>query len=158
MIRKYIFTFLGLSAIASLIALSACSQPSANGGNAAGGNASSSNATSTGKAIASAKSGDLTVTLSNPAGHLSAGDNDLTIEFKNAAGKAVDVGAITMFIDMPGMGSMPPMKSNVKLMTTNTPGIYQATTNLEMAGTWFGHITYKGAAGEGKTDFPIQVK
>ncbi len=150
MIRKYIFTFLGLLAMAALIALSACSQSSANGSNRS--------TASAGKAIASAKSGDLTVTLSNAAGHLSAGDNDLTIEFKNAAGKTVDVGAITMLIDMPGMGSMPYMKSGVKLLTTNTPGIYQATTNLEMGGTWNGHVSYKGAAGEGKADFPIQVK
>jgi hypothetical protein len=43
-------------------------------------------------------------------------------------------------------------------VTTNTPGIYQATTNLEMGGTWNVHVAYKGSAGEGKMEFPIQVK
>ena len=155
MIRKYLFTFLGFSAMASLIVLSACSQPSTSGNTPT---ASSSTAVSTSKTIAEAKAGDVTVLLTNSQGHLKAGENDFTVEFRNAAGQPVDVGAVTMFIDMPGMGAMPPMKSNVKLMTTNTPGIYQATTNLEMAGTWYGNVSYKGNAGEGKTKFAINAK
>lgn len=115
--------------------------------------------TSTGKAIGSAKSGDITATLSNAQGQLKDGDNEFTVEFRNAAGQPVDVGAITMFIDMPAMPpTMPYMKSNVKLVTTNTPGIYQATVHLEMGGTWNVHITYKGSTGEGKMEFPIHLK
>lgn len=114
---------------------------------------------STGKVFGSGKSGDITATLSNALGQLKDGDNEFTIEFRNAAGQSVDVGAITMFIDMPAMPpTMPYMKNNVKLVTTNTPGIYQATVHLEMAGTWNVHIAYKGGAGEGKIEFPLQVK
>ena len=117
------------------------------------------NAASTGKAIGSAKSGDITATLINAQGQLKDSDNDFTVEFRNAAGQPVDVGAITMFIDMPAMPpTMPYMKNNVKLVTTNTPGIYQATVHLEMAGTWTAHIAYKGSAGEGKMEFPIHLK
>ncbi len=113
---------------------------------------------SSGKTIAESKAGEVTVLLTNSQGHLKDGENDFTVEFRNAAGQPIDVGAVTMFIDMPGMGAMPPMKSNVKLMTTNTPGIYQATTNLEMAGTWYANVSYKGNAGEGKTRFAINAK
>lgn len=113
---------------------------------------------SSGKTIAESKAGEVAVLLTNSQGHLKDGENDFTVEFRNAAGQPVDVGAVTMFIDMPGMGAMPPMKSNVKLMTTNTPGIYQATTNLEMAGTWYANVSYKGNAGEGKTKFAINAK
>ncbi len=118
-----------------------------------------SSVASIGKVISSAKAGDITATLSNPQGQFKDGSNDFTVEFRNAAGQPVDVGAITMFIDMPAMPpTMPYMKSNVKLVTTNTPGIYQAATNLEMSGTWNVHIAYKGSAGEGKMEFPIQAK
>ncbi len=113
---------------------------------------------SSGKTIAESKAGEVTVLLTNSQGHLKDGENDFTVEFRNAAGQPVDVGAVTMFIDMPGMGAMAPMKSNVKLMTTNTLGIYQATTNLEMAGTWYGNVSYKGNVGEGKTKFAINAK
>lgn len=152
MLRKYIFTIFVLLVT---IALGACTQSPASGGNAT---SNTNSSPSTGAVIGSAKAGDTTVTLSNSAGHLSAGNNDFTVEFKNAAGHPIDVGAVTMFIDMPGMGAMPPMKSNVKLMTTNTPGIYQATTNLEMAGTWYANVSYKGNAGEGKAKFAINAK
>ena len=113
---------------------------------------------SSGKTIAESKAGEVMVVLANFLGHLKDGENDFTVEFRNAAGQPVDVGAVTIFIDMPGMGAMPPMKSNVKLMTTNTLGIYQATTNLEMAGTWYVNVSYKGNAGEGKTRFAINAK
>lgn len=118
-----------------------------------------SSVASTGKVIGTAKSGDITATFTNPQGQFKDGSNDFTVEFRNAAGQPVDVGAITMFIDMPAMPpNMPYMKSNVKLVTTATPGIYQATANLDMGGTWTAHIAYKGGAGEGKMEFPIHVK
>ena len=118
-----------------------------------------SSVASIGKVISTSKAGDLTVTLTNPQGQFKDGDNDFTVEFRNTAGQPVDTGAITMFIDMPAMPpTMPYMKNNVKLVTTNTPGIYQATVHLEMGGTWNAHIAYKGSAGEGKGEFSIHVK
>ncbi len=136
-----------------LLTLAACNQTPNNPTTTA-----SQPVASSGKTIAEAKAGEITVTLANSQGHLKDGENDFTVEFRNAAGQPVDVGAITMFIDMPGMGSMLPMKSNVKVLTTNTPGIYQATTNLEMAGTWYANVSYKGNAGEGKAKFAINAK
>ena len=155
--KLLLFTTLSL-----LTFLAACNQTPANNGvsnTAATPTPPASSVASTGKVISSAKSGDITATLSNPQGRFKDGDNDFTVEFRNAAGQPVDVGAITMFIDMPAMPpTMPYMKSNVKLVTTNTPGIYQATTNLEMSGTWNAHIAYKDTVGEGKMEFPIQAR
>ena len=137
--------------------LTACHEANNGGSNTAAPPAPQ--ATTTGKAIGAAKAGDLTVTLTNPQGQFKDGDNDFTVAFRNTAGQPVDTGAITMFIDMPGMPpTMPYMKNNVRLVTTNTPGIYQATVHLEMGGTWNTHIAYKGSAGEGKMEFPVHVK
>ena len=118
----------------------------------------SSTGETTGAVIGSGKAGDLTVTFSNARGRLSEGENEFTVEFKNASGKHVDVGAITLFFDMPAMGSMAYMKNDAKLTTTQTPGVYHATAKLEMPGSWQARLSYKGPAGEGKIDFPIQAK
>lgn len=140
--RKYMLALLLILAAALLMSLSACTQQSA----------------SSGTVIASQRAGDLMVTLSNPKGHLSEGDNDFTVEFKNAAGQPVDVGAITLTFDMPAMGNMPAMHGSAKLTTTPSPGVYQAHANLEMNGTWQATISYKGPAGEGRTSFAINAK
>ncbi len=146
-----------------LLAMTACekSSPTNTSSNVPATTATASSVSSTatsGKEIAAAKIGNLSVVFSNPQGHFKEGDNDFTVEFRGVDGKPVDVGASTIVIDMPAMGSMPHMKNNVKLLTTNTPGVYQATTKLEMAGTWTAHVAYKGSAGEGKTDFSITAK
>jgi hypothetical protein len=142
--RKYLSFLLLVSALALLAALTACT-PSSTG-------------ETTGAVIGSGKANDLTVTLSNPKGRLSEGENEFTVEFKNAAGQHVDVGAITLFFDMPAMGSMAYMKNDAKLTTTQTPGIYRGNVKLDMSGSWQTRISYKGPAGEGKIDFPIQAK
>lgn len=142
MLRTFTLGLLFLSALT----LAACT-PSSSGG-------------ATGAVIGSGKSGggDLTVTLSNPRGRLSEGDNEFNVEFKNASGQTVDVGAITLAFDMAAMGSMAAMHNNAQLTTTQTPGIYQARAKVEMPGSWQVNITYKGPAGEGKVSFPIQAK
>lgn len=136
---------LGLLLLAAL-ALAACTQ--------------SSTGETTGAVIGTGTStaGNLKATLSNAKGRLSEGSNEFTVEFKNASGQTVDVGAITLAFDMPTMGSMAAMHGNAQLTTTPTPGVYQAHANLEMNGSWQVNITYKGPAGEGKVSFPIQAK
>jgi len=129
--------------------LAACSKPESSG------NASAAPA---GAVIATQQAGALTVTLSNSKGHLSEGENDFTLAFRDAKNQPVDVGAITVNVEMPAMGSMPQMKSDAKLVTTATPGIYQGHVKLEMAGSWQIHVKYKGPAGEGKADFSINAK
>ncbi|MGE0102650.1 MAG: FixH family protein [Blastocatellales bacterium] len=112
----------------------------------------------TGAVIATSKAGELTVTLRNARGELREGENEFTLEFANAAGQTVDVGAITLFFDMPAMGSMPYMKNDASLTTTGTPGVYRGQTRLEMKGTWQTKLSFKGPAGEGQTTFTINAK
>ena len=108
-----------------------------------------------GKTIAESKNGNMKIVLTNPTGKLKEGDNNLTIEFRDAKGQPVDIGTGTVWLEMPHMGAMAAMRANVKLLTTKTPGVYDASVRLEMAGTWNLHAKYKGPAGEGQIDLEI---
>ncbi len=147
--RQFFNSLLFIALVATSLYLAACTKPASG---------SDSGSSSSGQAIASQKAGELTVTLASARGHLTEGSNDFTVEFRNAAGQPVEVGAVTLMFEMPAMGAMARMESRAKLTTTGTPGIYQATANLEMGGTWQVHVQYKGAAGEGRADFSIQAK
>ena len=127
-----------IGAAALLAALAACGS----GGGAA-------------KEIASGKVGNMTVTLANSQGALRHGDQDLTVTFKDASGKAVDVGSASLNFHMPAMGSMPVMNDPATLTTTSTPGVYGGKVKLEMAGEWQAQIAYEGPAGSGKGSFPV---
>ena len=108
--------------------------------------------------IATAPAGAMTVTMSNAKGYLTSGENEFTLEFKDGAGQPADVGAITLFFDMPAMGAMPYMKDDATLTTTDKPGVYRGRVNLQMKSTWQARLTYKGPAGEGQANFPINAK
>lgn len=133
----------------TMVLLAACSKTSTN---------SSTNTASAGQVITKQKAGDLTATISNSKGHFSEGENEFTLEFKNASNQPVDVGAITFAFEMPAMGSMQHMSSEAKITYTGTPGVYQGQAKLDMGGTWQAHLKYKGQAGEGKADFPVMAK
>jgi hypothetical protein len=109
-----------------------------------------------GKTIKSGSAGNnLTVTLSSADGVLRDGKNEFTLVFADASGKPVDAGAVAVNFHMPAMGTMPVMNDPATLTTTNTPGVYKGTVNLEMAGEWQTQITYEGSAGKGKANLPI---
>ncbi|MDQ3011553.1 MAG: FixH family protein [Acidobacteriota bacterium] len=111
-----------------------------------------------GKIIKSAKSSDMTVTLSNSTGELKNGDNELMVTFTDAAGKPVDVGAASLNIHMAAMGTMAEMNNKATLTTTETPGKYHARVNIEMKGTWEAQVKYQGAHGTGQTSMTVQAK
>ena len=52
---------------------------------------------------------NLTATLTTAGGQLKHGDQELTLAFTDAAGKSVDVGAVSLNFYMPAMGSMAAM-------------------------------------------------
>jgi YtkA-like len=108
-----------------------------------------------GKEFASGKVGAMTVTLSNSDGVLRHGTQGMTVTFRDASGKSVDVGSASLNFHMPAMGSMPVMNDAAALFTTPTPGVYAATVNLQMAGEWQAQIAYEGPAGTGKGSFPV---
>ena len=110
------------------------------------------------KEIKSGKVGEMTVTLANKDGALRHGDAELTVTFKDASGKAVDVGSASLNFHMPAMGSMAAMNDAATLTTTSEPGVYRAKVKLEMAGEWQGQLTYEGPHGAGKGTFPVTAQ
>ncbi len=137
-------TFSGLMILFSFIILAA-----------ACGGASSNNQ---GKVIKSAPIGNnLTVTLANDTGKLKVGEQEVMLTFTDAADKAVETSAASLNFYMPAMGSMAVMNDPASLTTTSTPGVYKGKVKIEMPGEWQAQISYEGAAGNGKTSFPVSA-
>ena len=113
---------------------------------------------SSGATIKSVAIDSLTATLSNATGQLKQGDQELTLAFADAAGKPVDVGAVSLNFHMPAMGNMGAMNEGVVLTTTGTPGAYRGKVNIGMAGEWQGQLAYEGSAGKGKTTFSVTAR
>lgn len=109
----------------------------------------------TGKVIKSAPVGNLTVALSNKDGMLRHGDEEFTLTFTDAAGKPVEVGAVSLTFHMPAMGTMATMNDATTFTTTGTPGVYHGKASIEVAGEWQAQVSYEGPAGSGKTSFPV---
>ena len=119
---------------------------------------SKSSSIETGKVIKSASIGDLTVTLSSPSGQIKHGGDEFFVAFKDSTGKTVDVGAVALTFHMPQMASMAPMNDPATLTTTDTPGVYRARANIEMAGEWQAQVSYEGPAGKGQTSFSVTAQ
>jgi len=112
----------------------------------------------TGKVIKGAPVGNLTVTLSSPSGQLKHGSDEFFVTFKDSSGKPVDVGAAALTFHMPQMGSMAQMNDHATLTTTDTPGIYRAKAEIEVAGEWQAQVSFEGPAGKGQTSFSVTAQ
>lgn len=110
------------------------------------------------KAINSTTSDDLRITLSNSAGQLKSGENDLFIAFTDASGKPIEVGAASLNLQMAAMGTMPEMNNKATLTTTEVPGKYRAVVEIEMSGTWEAIINYEGPLGSGQVRMTVNVR
>lgn len=97
----------------------------------------------------------LTVTLIHPKGQLVFARNDFLIEFRDANGQLVDVGAVRFALDMnmPGMV----MHNTATVKPTGTPGQYRASLKPDMAGDWTAKLEYDGPRGKGAVTFPVTV-
>jgi hypothetical protein len=124
---------------------------------ACGGNSSPAGVAA-GKPVGKATAGNMTATLATESGALKSGANDFTLTFTDASGKPVDVGAASVNFFMPAMGSMAAMNDAATLTTSGTPGVYNGKVKLSMGGEWQVQIAYEGAAGKGKTSFPITAQ
>jgi hypothetical protein len=110
------------------------------------------------KVIKSAKAGDMTITLANATGELKNGENELMLEFTDASGKRIDVGAASLKFRMVAMGSMAEMTDGAALVTTDTPGKYRAQVSLEVPGTWEAIVAYQGPHGTGQATMSVNAK
>jgi YtkA-like len=110
------------------------------------------------KTIKAVPVGNLTATLANETGVLKHGNQELTLSFVDASGKPVEVGAVSLNFHMPQMGSMAAMTDAVTFTTTNTPGVYRGTVDIEVGGEWQAQLAYEGAAGTGKTTFSVTAQ
>lgn len=117
-----------------------------------------SNTVSTGTAIKAVKVDNLTATLSNSTGQLKQGEQEVTLAFTDLAGKAVEVGAVSLNFHMPAMGGMAAMNDAVTFTTTETPGVYRGKVNIGMAGEWQAQLAYEGPAGKGKATFSVTAR
>jgi Cu(I)/Ag(I) efflux system membrane protein CusA/SilA len=110
-----------------------------------------------GVALETIRSGDLVITLSNPAGELRRGSNQLVIEFRSTAtGGLVDVGTVQLgaSMTMPGMA----MTSPITVVPTTRPGVYEATGEFAMAASWQMTLQWNGPAGRGSAAFEGNVQ
>lgn len=110
------------------------------------------------KEIKSGTIGNLKATIASDDGVLRHGDEELTVTFKDASGKTLDVGSASLNFYMPAMGTMAAMNDAATLTTTSTPGVYRGKVKLQMGGEWQAQIAYEGPAGSGKGSFPIMAQ
>ncbi len=109
-----------------------------------------------GAPFATQKVNELTVNLLGSEGGLRKADNQITIEFRNAAGQLADVGEVKFVLgmDMPGMT----MRTPGAVEKTGTPGQYRAKLKPDMAGDWTAKLSFDGPQGKGEGVLSVTVK
>lgn len=117
--------------------------------NSGGGSATS------GKVIKTQKADNLNITLSSDDGVINNGKEEFALAFTDGSGNPVKIDAASVTFHMPGMGSMAAMNDAATLTSTSSPGVFKGSVNIEMAGEWQMQVAYEGAAGKGKTTFPV---
>jgi hypothetical protein len=125
---------------------------------AACGSSGGSNPAASAKVVKSAPAGNLTVTLATDDGVFKHGDEEFVLSFADASGKPSDVNAASLNFFMPAMGSMAAMNDAATLTTTGTPGVFRGKVKIQMPGEWQAQIAFEGAAGKGKTSFPVTAQ
>ena len=111
-----------------------------------------------GKVIKTHTADNMKITLSTDNGVIKNGKQEFTLAFTDASGNPVKMDAVSVNFHMPAMGSMAAMNDAATMTSTATPGVYKGSVNLQMAGEWQAQIAYEGAAGKGKTSFPITAQ
>lgn len=107
------------------------------------------------KEIHQQRSGDYVVVVLNETGDLKQGTNDLTLEFRRTSGNQLaDVGDVKVESTMP-MKGMSPMMAKTNVTPSGTPGRYNMTADLSMAGNWKTVVTFSGNQ---KVEFDLGAK
>jgi hypothetical protein len=108
------------------------------------------------KELRRAKAGMFDVVLLSSGDALPQGRGRFVLEFRDARGALVDVGAVTVGASMP-MAGMAPMFGECMVMPTATKGRYDVASDLAMAGTWRLQIAWDGPAGKGSASMSGSV-
>ena len=105
------------------------------------------------KELQRAHSGSVDVVMLSDSDALRQGKGSVVLEFRDGAGKLVDVGTVTVnaTMTMPGMA---PMFGDNSVKPTDTKGRYEVATDLGMAGMWRFTVTWDGPAGRGSASMP----
>ena len=110
-----------------------------------------------GTVLETIRTGDLVVTLSNPEGGLRTGSNRFRIEFRSATtNDRIDVGTVALAASMAMPGMV--MNSPITIAPAGQPGLYDATGDFGMAGSWRMAIEWNGPAGRGSAIFEGNVQ
>ncbi len=110
-----------------------------------------------GTVLETVQTGDLAITLSNVEGVLRQGSNRFRIEFRSVrTNEPVDVGTVQLgaAMTMPGMV----MTSPITIAPAGQPGVYDATGEYSMAGSWQMTLEWNGPAGRGSAVFDGDVQ
>ena len=94
------------------------------------------------KTVQQQQAGAYTITILSETGSLKKGPGSFTLEFrKTADNQLADVGTVVVapVMEMPGMG---PMMGAAEVKKSETPGRYNVTGNLTMAGLWKVKVTF----------------
>ena len=96
------------------------------------------------KTVQQQQAGDYTVTVLSETGKVPNGAGELTLEFRRTSdNQLVDVGTVEVapIMEMPGMA---PMMGTTTVTPGDTPGRYQVSSNLTMAGMWKFDVKFAG--------------
>jgi len=99
---------------------------------------------------------NLTATLFTPGGQLGPAANDVFIEFRDPAGKLVDVGEVRFELGLTAPGAI--MHSIFKVLRTSTPGQYRAAVAPQIAGEWKAKLTLAAPLAPAQATFLVSVK
>jgi hypothetical protein len=105
------------------------------------------------KELQRAHSGSVDVVMLSDSDSLRQGKGSVVLEFRDGAGKLVDVGMVMVnaTMTMPGMA---PMFGDNSVKPTDTKGRYDVVTDLGMAGMWRFTVAWDGPAGKGSVSMP----
>ena len=108
------------------------------------------------QAIASNSINDLTVRISDRDGKLHQGDNETTIEFRDAKARLVDVGKVNLQTQSNMPGTQNPR--DVVVERTGTRGLYRAKIQIDTSADWNMKISYEGPHGKVETTFAVPAE
>ena len=112
-----------------------------------------------GKTIVSGAAGNgITVSLANADGIVHRGQQDFTMTFFDATGKAANVSSATLVFKIGAFGTMPEQKVTTTFTAAGDPGSFRGKADLGRVGEWEAQIDFDGPGGKGTLTVPIVVK